>query len=168
MVDGAFDDYNKILKQGTPGRKHRAQPKASQAPTRRSSRNVAAAGESHGTINVHHAPLVDAVLPEMKVKIAKSTRSQESATKDFRKTWDDEVGNKLFDVKSDQIIKSQVKAGYCFDLDFYEDQKTIRSKVMRTGKVTEEFLEEEKQRKNTLSRQYLRSLSLRLACRMRR
>ena len=98
-------------------------------------------------------------VPEKKAKIV-ATRSGTSDVDEVRKKWDSEVGDKLFDIKCDKMIKSQVNAGYCFDFDFYEDQKaTVPKSCRRTGKVEKAFQEDEKKRNNRLSRQYLRRLS---------
>ena len=97
-------------------------------------------------------------VPEKKAKIV-ATRSGTSDVDEVRKKWDSEVGDKLFDIKCDKMIKSQVNGGYCFDFDFYEDQKSNRSQVMQTRKVDKAFQEGEKKRNNRLSRQYIRRLS---------
>ena len=155
-IEGVWDNYNKVLKEGPPGRRHRAKPKLPKVPSRRSSRH--ATEESSDTISIDFpVDKTDEIPPEKKVKLSANTRSKEDDQKGFRDNWDTKVGNQLFDVKSDETVKSQVQAGYCFDLEFYEDQKSIRSKVMKIGKVTKEFLEEEKRRNNKRSRQYLRT-----------
>ena len=82
-------------------------------------------------------------VPEKKAKIV-ATRSGTSDEDEVRKKWDSEVGDKLFDIKCDKMIKSHVNAGYCFDFDFYEDQKSNRSQVMQMRKVEKAFQEDEK------------------------
>ena len=61
----------------------------------------------------------------------------------LRAIWDDE-GNKLFDLMSE----AKVAKSSCFDLSFYNDQKGERKLEMYLGKVTKEFVAEEKARKS--------------------
>ena len=81
-------DYCKLTKQGSPGRKHRAKPKVSKEPTRRSSRNENAADGGKDLTVMVHDPVVDEVPPEKKLKLATSTRSKDSERNDFRNNWD--------------------------------------------------------------------------------
>ena len=65
----------------------------------------------------------------------------------LRNLWDESVAKKLFDVKSDHRIQKCVKESYCFDCSFYEDQKNERKLRMVSTEVTEEFIQEDIQRK---------------------
>ena len=61
----------------------------------------------------------------------------------LRAIWDSE-GKKMFELLS----KVKVSKSSCFDLSFYNDQKGERKQEMYLNKVTKEFVEQEKARKN--------------------
>ena len=72
--------------------------------------------------------------------------TRKSSEISLKSLWEEE-GNKLFDVKSEKKVVQYIKKGLCFDSDFYEDQKQERKYRMVVGKVTKEFIEEDKKRK---------------------
>ena len=151
--------YRKLSKSGQPGRKHRAKPKSIPEATRKSSRTstVDLTPETHDA----HVTNTDSIEAQPAAKKQKrvATRTDDIERKEFRKKWEEEVGNHMYDINCKKVVKARVEAGYCFDYEFYEDQKTRRLQVMCVKKVTKQFLEEEKQRNIRKSRQYLRRLS---------
>ena len=160
-----WPEYRRVAKQGLSDRKHKAKDKISTEPTRKSSRNQAQTDvadregrESSESIKVKET--VKSVTQKETPVEKKNTRFANEATKEFRKKWESEVGEEMFDIVSEEVIKERVKDGYCFDFEFYNDQKSRqRTQVMEIKKVTKSFQEEEKKRLNKKSRQYLRKQS---------
>ena len=66
----------------------------------------------------------------------RNTRSAKEATKEFRKKWESEVGEEIFDIVCEEVIKERVKDGYCFDYEFYNDQKSRQRTQVKQIKVT--------------------------------
>ena len=123
--ENVWKEYRRVIKDGSTKRKHRANPKDTEVPlpsrksSRLSKRNI------EESIPVPVLSSTEPVVPQS-TKIMKSvvnTRSDDCERKEFREKWENEVGNHIFDIKSDVVIQERVKKGYCFDFEFYEDQK---------------------------------------------
>ena len=84
--------------------------------------------------------------PPKKKKETSTISTRKSAELSLKSMWDLE-GKKLFDILSEERVVANIKKGLCFDKDFYEDQKQERKYMMVVGKVTREFVEEDKKRK---------------------
>ena len=160
--DHLWHDYRRIQKQGSSDRKHKAKEKILPEPTRKSSRNQAqvVVADREGRKSSENEQTVKSVTEKEKLVAKRKTRSTSEATNEFRNKWENEVGNELFDIVCEEVIKERVKDGYCFDYEFYHDQRSgKRTQVMQIKKVTKSFQEEEKKRLNKKSREYLRKNS---------
>ena len=80
------------------------------------------------------------------------TRQEHQDKRTIRNLWDASIGGELFDVLSSQRVHS----GICFDNTFYQDQKSKRTLRMITTTVTQEYIEQERQRKIRESRSQAR------------
>jgi len=87
------------------------------------------------------------------------TRQKKEQSMSLRKIWDEKIGFQLFDIKSIHNIQHCVKKGYCFDLAFYEDQKSCRELRMMITKVTKAFRDDERKRMRKEAQKQARTMS---------
>ena len=149
---GLYDDYVRFLKKSSDSN-HRKRVSTSPPlePTRRSSRAT----------TTPKTPVTPQVrLPSQTQSLfsppTPATRNKPSNNIIMRKKWDEEFGEKLFDVVSNCTIVENVKNGGCFDNEFYTDQKSPRLLKMQVTKVTDEFICAEEKRKQKAARRYAR------------
>ena len=125
-----------------------------QETTRRSSRHAVPTGALTEESSMNEVESVTVPPREMIEPPTKTRR-----TISLRKIWDDEEGNKLFDVLSQKRVKKHSENKMYFDHSFYEDQKTSRGLRMLLSIVTNEFVESERARMLTEARKEARRQS---------
>ena len=125
-----------------------------QEPKRRSSRQTVSTGTSAQESNEKEVESIPLPVSPMIEPPFKTRR-----TVSLRKLWDDEEGNKLFDVLSETRVKKHSENKLYFDQTFYQDQKTSRAFRMLLSKVTNEYLEAERARMMTEARKEARKRS---------
>jgi hypothetical protein len=107
--------YRKLMKSGQPERMHLAKPKSIPEATRKSPRTstVELIPKTHDT-DVTNTDSIEAQRAAKKQKwVAKITDDIER--KVFRKKWEEEVGNHMYDINCEKVFKARVEL--CLSLD---------------------------------------------------